>query len=440
MNRKYVMTQFSLQRAGRGSLLSLLALACAAQAAGPGDAYALGDWNGERSRLAAEGIVFDLEYGSEVAHNLTGGARHMTSNTGQLSLDSAFDLDKLWGWRGASFRFTISDRSGNNLNTAAGINALMQPQEVWGRNQTWRLTQLWYGQDLLDKKLQVKLGRLAVGEDFSTFDCGFMSLAFCGDQSGNLVGNYWYNYPVSQWGALAKVNLNAQIYVKAGVYQVNPAYLETRHALSLNPGGTTGALFPVEAGWTPSFGDHLQGHYVAGGWYTNSAHPDVYTDVDGNPAGLSGQPFAQRDGAYGGYLTFVQQFTRGDRSRIDSGLRGFVNVTQADRKTSQVDREIAVGAVYGGPFAARPQDDVGLAFASTHANSRASAYRGQFDEGASAAAYLPARGSETTVELYYAWTPLRWLTVRPDLQMIHHAGGVGGANVYVVGAKSAITF
>jgi len=434
------MRQISLYGA---ALLSLLALSSAARAAGPGDAYAFGDWNGERSKLAADGIVFDLGYGTEVAHNVTGGDRHMTSNTGQLSLDSAFDLNTLWGWQGASFRFTISERSGNNLNTAAGINALMQPQEVWGRNQTWRLTQLWYGQDLFDKIVQIKLGRLAVGEDFSTFDCGFMSLAFCGDQSGNLVGNYWYNYPVSQWGALAKVNLGAEVYVKGGVYQVNPSYLETGHALSLDPGGTTGALFPVELGWTPQFGDHLQGHYVAGGWYTNSPHPDVYTDIDGGSAAQSGLAFAQRDGAYGGYLTFVQQLTHGDRQRAESGLRGFLNITQADRKTSRVDREIALGIIYGGPFAARPQDDVGLAVASTQVNGRASAYRLELDQrdlGTAGYVYLPPQGSETTVELYYGWTPLRWLTIRPDLQMIHHAGGIGGANVVVVGAKSSIAF
>lgn len=401
--------------------------------------YFFGDWGGERTHLADEGIVFDFAYGSEIAHNAAGGDRRLTRNAGQLQLDSATDLDKLWGWQGAGFRFTITERDGKNLNTDANLHELMQSQEVYGRGQTWRLTQLWYSQDLFDQRLQLKLGRLAVGEDFSQFECSFMSLAFCGDQSGNLVGFYWFNYPVSQWGAVAKFNFGPDYYLRAGIYQVNPSYELRRYSMSLDPPGTTGALFPVELGWTPSFGDHLAGSYVIGGWYTNARQKDVYTDINGGSAALTGLGYYNRTGAYGAYLTFSQQLTHGSGANAKSGWRAFFNATQADRNTATVDRTIAVGAIDRGMADSRPDDEFGIALAANHNNGRVASYTRQLNERLGEA--TPIQGSEYVTELYYGWQASRWLVIRPDLQWVHHPGGsTDYSDVYVVGFKSAINF
>lgn len=419
-----------------------LMAACSLGAAGVAHAddtpYAFGDWNGERQRLAEQGVTLNFAYGSELAHNFSGGDRQLTRHAGQLTLDATFDLDKLWGWRGATFRTTVTERDGNNLNNDAGIDALMQPQEVYGRNQTWRLTQFWYGQDLLDGHVQLKLGRLAVGEDFSTFECSFMSLAFCGDQSGNLVGYYWFNFPVSQWGGLAKINFDAHHYLKFGAYQVNPSYLETRNALSINPHGTTGALFPVEFGWTPSMAGDLAGSYVVGGWYTSANQNDIYTDVNGDAAALTGQGFMSRTGAYGGYLTFAQQLTHGDGSDTQSGLRAFFNATQADRSTSRVDREVALGVIQHG-LGSRHADEVGVAFGVTHVNGRVARYTRELRDSGEAGLAVP--GNEMTTEVFYGWQAAPWLVVRPNLQWIHQPGGYGQRDdAWVAGLKSAITF
>ncbi len=41
--------------------------------------YLFGDWNGERTRLADEGVHFDLEYGGEAAQNFAGGTYDVVS-------------------------------------------------------------------------------------------------------------------------------------------------------------------------------------------------------------------------------------------------------------------------------------------------------------------------------------------------------------------------
>jgi porin len=400
-------------------------------------AYALGDWSGARRNLEVDGVTFNVNYVSELAHNQTGGTRRLTRHTGQLTLDAAFDLEKLAGWQGASLRMTITERDGNSLTNDANIDSLMPIQEVYGRNQTWRLTQLWFEQDFFDKRLQLKLGRLGPGSDFSLWDCSFMNITFCGGQNGNTVSNYWMNWPISQWGAIGTWNIDSTHYLRTGVYQVNPWYLETSHSLDLYHGGSKGNLFPIEYGWNPRSSDGRKGMYSIGGWYTTYRQPDVYTDRRGEPVGLTGEPFDQRTGAYGAYLTAHQQLTRGDGIRPDSGLTVFFEATQADRNTATVDRTIALGLTYKG-FGDRPDDQLGVAVGTTHVNSRLGAYQRQVKDRAVDSL---VQGSEFTAEAFYGFQLRQWLVIRPDIQWIQHPGGVASrSDVYVVGAKSVITF
>lgn len=230
--------------------------------------YLLGDWGGLRTRLAESGVTLNLGYTGEAAHNFSGGQDKLTRYTDQWVIGATMDLDKLLGWHGGTFQMTITDRNGRNLGADAGIGNNMLIQEVYGRGQTWHMTQFWLNQAFLDNRVQWKIGRLTVGEDFASFSCDFQNLTFCGSQPGNLVGSYWVNWPTSQWATRLKVNTSEQTYVQAGVYQVNPNYVDDgyarRHGLSLdNPGGTTGALIPVEVGWLPAW-NGLPGSYKFG--------------------------------------------------------------------------------------------------------------------------------------------------------------------------------
>jgi len=116
-----------------------------------------------------------------------------------------------------------------------------------------------------------------VGEDFSSFSCTFMNLTFCGSQPGNLVGDYWYNWPVSQWMARLKVS-HGDLYAQTAVYQVNPRNLK-KDFFGHTKGGT-GVLVPGEIGWSPRIGSReLIGSYKVGGWYTNVDADDVFLDA-----------------------------------------------------------------------------------------------------------------------------------------------------------------
>jgi porin len=389
----------------RGAFVTALPLFATAQAT---DAHLTGDWHGARSRLIDQGIEFGAGYTSETAYNAIGGHTNTTRTAGQLALQAGVDTGS--GHADAIVTF----RHGRNLSDEAGLGTLQQVQEVHGRNQTWRITRLSYTHYLGSDSVDVTVGRLPVNAHFAAFGCTFMNLTFCGAQPGNIAGRYWYSYPVSQWGAVLEKRAGRNVSFRVGAYQVNPAYLRTRQAIKLNnPAGTTGVLLPVELAWQPWIAQDRPASYKLGAWYTNARQRDV---VD---------PQAKHGGAYGAYASIEYPFS--------ARLRGFLNATRADRRTSHTDRQVNVGIIYQAPFAARPNDDIAVAAGSTHVNARLAR--------PDRAARVPTRGSEYVAEVYYTLAATGWLDLRPNLQYVRHPGGSRlHDDVVIVGMKGTMAF
>jgi porin len=423
------------------TLLALLGLAAAPDSHADDSPYLFGDWNGTRTRLEQEGIKFDFGYGFEAAHNFTGGTRSLTRYTDQWKFGASLDLDKLWGWSGGKFDIYITDRNGRNLGADANIGNNQLIQEVYGRGQTWHITVFALDQKFFDGRLEWRIGRLPVGEDTASFTCDFQNLTFCGAPPGNIVGDYWANWPTSQWATWLKFNTTATTYVKVGAYQVNPNYVDDawarRNGWKLNfPGGTTGALMPAEFGWTPK-ANGLPGIYKIGGWYNNSGGKDLYLNTDREPLALAGGTALQRSGRYGGFLEMMQQVS-GDAG--GPGTTVFFNFSQADKFTSATDRQIAMGAEYKGVFN-RPRDMIGFAVGATHANGRLGDYQRQYNTLNPTAQVKVLDGYEYVSELFYNWSPIPSINLRPNLQYILHPGGTRqNSNAFVLGLKTSIAF
>jgi porin len=407
--------------------------------------YLLGDWNGTRTRLADEGIKFNLGYTSEIAHNTSGGTDNLTRYSDQWQFGAVLDLDKLWGWKGGQFNVDITDRNGRNLSTDANLGTFQQVQEVYGRGQTWRLTNFYLGQSFMDGRLNFKVGRMGVGGDFAAFSCDFQNLTFCGSQPGNLVGSYWANWPVSQWAVVAKYLTSKETYLQLGVYQVNPNYVNDDYAVHKGllpnfPDGTTGALIPLEFGYTPaSVGmfHGLPGSYKVGLWYNTSDSADLRLDANYQPLGTTSVGALQHDGAYGGYINFQQQVTG---TAGGAGTTVFLNVSQADKFTAATDSQIALGAEVKGAFD-RPDDVIGVALGTTHGNGRRGDAQRLYNLQHPGATTPVNDGYEVAAEVFYGWTPMKSVTIRPNLQYIVHPGGTSqNDNAFVVGLKSSVAF
>ena len=197
--------------------------------------HLLGEWPGVRSKLADLGIDVSLTGVDEAVLNLSGGVRQNAQEAGQVALQANFDLQKSLGLNGASILLTLVQRWGRDAATDAGIPALQLINEVYGRGNILRLEQLAWKQKLFDDRIEITAGRLAFGDQFFSFPCDFINLTFCPGQAGNLVGDYIYNWPVSQWAAVGKLNFGSEGYVQAGVYDSNPRYLNTTPDPALSP-------------------------------------------------------------------------------------------------------------------------------------------------------------------------------------------------------------
>jgi len=426
---------------GLALLLLTLALASPARADDPhplGDTLT-GDWLGVRSALKERGLDLTVVYTSETAYNPQGGQERSALYTDQISFGFAFDLEKLLKLNNAQFQISITDRNGHNLSGTQNLGTLQQVQELYGRGQTWLITQFWFRQTYFNQRVDWKIGRITLGEDFASFSCEFMNLTFCGAPPGNIVGNYWYNWPISQWATRVRVALGTWGYIQAGGYVADPNYLEQRYAFTLaQPGGATGALIPVEIGWLPHLGaDELPGSYRLGAWDNTSRMTDVYENTLGQPLLVDGGMPRARNGAYGGYLNILQQLIRGS---ADSrrGLNIFFNATFADRRTSTIDNQLAIGLTYTGFVDSRPKDDLAIAFGRTHVNSRVT----QAEELAQSVGVVgtEVQTSEYVTEIYYSLHATRWLMLRPNFQYIHRPGGVDDrTDDIVLGLKAIVS-
>jgi porin len=399
--------------------------------------YLFGDLG--RTQLKEKGIELGLTLGDEAVGNVTGGSKNTAANAGQLWFGAKFDMGKLAGIQGGTVGLTLVDRFGRNLNDQAGIPALQLTNEVFGRGNILRLTQLYYSQKLFDDRLELKGGRLPVGSDFFFGLCEFINLTFCGGQPGNIQGGYIYNWPVSQWAGVVHYKVAPEFTVSVGVYDANPNYLTTDDStVYFLPGvphssPASGVLVPVELVWAPK--GPLTGTWRLGGWYDSASTidgglPGIISTIPG-VGGVPDQNLGDQRGRYGVYESIVQRLTVDGPGAV--GWYTFLNTTVADHRTSYQDYQIAGGFRHTGTFAWRPMDEVGFAVGTTHVNS---------------AALSPnAGGNEVPIEVWYGWQATGWLNLKFDAQYVinpggrgYNAAGVKTDNAVVLGMRTEVHF
>jgi len=418
--------------AGLG-LLGLCALQTAHADGYSQNNFLLGDWNGERTHLHEQGVDFLFTYVNELAYNTQGGDPHKGTYSDQLMADAQFDLQRLLGWEGAALRATFTNRNGESLTREANTGTLLAAQEIHGRGSVTRLVQLYYQQALYADRLLLKVGRLPMSGDVFPFSCTFQNLTFCGAVPGYITPN-WFTWPVSQWGAALQAQLADDWWLNTAIYQVNPRFTENAQGLNFgSPSGTTGHLAVAELAWKPTLAG-LPGSYRVGVWRNTGEFDDIYLDVEGQPIGLTGSTPERHDQAHGWYA-MAQQRVYQSPSNPAGGLTLFSNFIQSDRDVSDIERVWHLGAFVGGPFAARPQDEIGLALGRLEVNPR-SARRAQ-----QASASERRADVEYPVELYYGLQLSPALTLRPNVQYTRNPGGFDhDRSVVVWGLKTVVSF
>jgi porin len=422
------------------------------------DRFASGDWGGYRTLLHNHGIDFNLDYYGEGAGNISGGKDHFSgypkglgeswAYADQTLLGVDLDFQKLVGWEGASFSAYFTERTGNNLGNFTNPNALQQYQQIFGRGQTWRITRLWFKQKLFNDVLEIKAGLIPVGDDFANFYAfPFENLTFTAGTIGNVAGYSIFNWPVSQWATDIKINATRDLAVKVGLFQFNNYYISNNYYLRIdNPGGTTGAVIPVEIDWSPKL--HIGGKDLPGMWnftiYGNTNHQETtgaaksfLANAPGVQPGLLGSGFT---GDYGFAASIWQQVTAPDPERPKTGLSLFASTTWADPRSAFQNFQAFTGAYYWGPWSKRPYDTFGVAFGYNKVAGNVQQAERQYIATHHNSGFS-VQNNEYVNEIYYSFDVYHGVNLQPDLQYIVNPGGYHGAtNQLVLGVQISAPF
>jgi porin len=392
--------------------------------------HLLGDWFTTRTWLEDHGITPTLTFVTDSLGNPSGGKEQGFTTANNVGLDLNFDLEKLGVLEGGSFLFSMSYRFGGSLS-ANYIHNAFTVQQVFG-GETFRVVTLAYQQKLFDDRVELRLGRIAAGDDFlvSPYNYVFVQNGF----DGNPVGIFFNSpgmtaYPNDTWGALVKVRPTARIYIMGGVYNGDPSIRDnSNHGVDFS---MDGPLFAIgEIAYQPNSlpGDRgLLGNYKAGFWYDNSRFSDFKTSKFDR-------------GNWGFYTLFDQVLVRfGEQgSHRGFGIAGSFLVSP-DQSISQMPYFFTAAFVTRGIFPSRPVDVIGLGVVYGHFSNDLQNFQQQAQQ---LDPNVGVQSHETVVELTYRLALLKSaLYFQPDLQYVFRPRGTGQIpDALVLGAQVGVNF
>ena len=396
-----------------------------------------GDWSGLPTRLADEGITFNVQYAAEGWSNVTGGESTGTVYTGLMSLQGNVDLQKLVGWQGASVSTRWYWLSGQDISATNLGNNIFTISNIAGF-PTFRMNELWFQQNFLSNRISIRLGQLAVDSQFgvSTYETVFLNGTFA--WSPDLYTNIQNGGPAYPMGVpgvqLALTPLN-WLTCQGAVFQGNVfAQNVNRHGFrwDLSPSNGYFSIHELIFRTNQRAGANgLPGEFKIGGWFDTAPDPDA----------SSTQPWN-----YGLYFIADQILYRvpqpgpapavsnnckqtASPSLTDKGLGIFTYIGLAPRNSSVINVYVDCGLNYKGLIPTRDNDVLGVGFAYGHLNNDPQGN----DESSNP-------GYEMVLEATYQIVLTPWLSFQPDLQYVMQPSSTDIPNALVLGAHATISF
>ena len=382
-----------------------------------------GDWGGLRDELEGDGMKLSPTYLGEVFGNPSGGARQGVTYDGLLNVALDLDFERMSG--GAVDGLTLHANAlyihGAGLS-AQDVGDFSDSSNIAGYNSL-RLQELWLQKWFWEKRLSLKVGNMAVDNEF--FQSASASLFLSGTFGAfTFVANNLPNapvYPLASPGVRLQFLPTSSFYVMAGVYGMDvnsdPATNNqngTRFALTSG----SGMLVMSEAGYllNQSPNDRgLQGTYRVGSFVHTFDYP-TFADASGGTN-------------YGVYGVMDQQIY----SRAEQAISLFVRSGGAPSDTNFVDYYAEGGFNFTGFVPGRDSDVAGIAVARSHVSS-------DFSDSQIALGDAPYT-AETVLEATYKIQLAPWWSLQPDVQYIVTPGGEQGAHdATVLGLRTSVAF
>jgi len=313
-----------------------------------------------------------------------------------LDLTADLDLEKAVGWKGALFHVYALNNSGGAPNDVAGTLQGVDNIEV--TTPRLRLFEVWLEQSF--GPASVRAGLYNLNSEFYASDSAALLLnpSFgIGSELAATGPNGPSIFPSTALGVRGHVDLGHGAYAQAAV-------LNAKSGVPGDPGGVEwglgdGVLTIGEAG--------VEGptRFSVGAWSYSHRQDDIRR-IDPT----TGAPERRR--AHGVYALGEQHLFGDDGERQGSF---FLRVGVSDAATTPFRGGWQSGVLIQQVFKSRPDSQFSFGVQQGVLNSR-------FRDNLRDAGGKPAR-AESGVEITYSDKVARRITLQPDLQWIHHAGG-----------------
>lgn len=383
--------------------------------------------------LLALGYNFQVNYTSEVLGNPSGGAQRSAVYDGLLELGIDGDLDRIMGWKGASFHINAFQIHGHGLSTYNIFN-YSTVSSIEARATT-RLFEVWLEQDLFGGLASIRIGQLAADQEFilSDLDALYWNATFgWPNLAANDLPGTGPGYPLTTPAVRIKITPNDKTAFLVGLFNGDPSgsglvtdLSQVYNCCGINFRLRDPPLLIAEAQFgyvLPFTSDGLEGKIRLGGWHHFGRFPDVYLASDGlslaNPASNNVPVVhAGNEATYGLVDQMIWRYP-GDDPLRGIGVFALAMAVPGDRNV--ISLEVQAGVNFMGLWDARPHDAFGAAFSY----NRISPYVSASQQAAAVVSDSPAaiQSYELVLEATYQAEIIRGFVVQPDFQYVFRPG------------------
>lgn len=401
----------------------------------------LGNWS-KIPLFEKNGIEPKLIWTSDLLGNPIGGVHQAFREFDNLFLGVNVNLEQFMGAPKTIFYTSMSQRSGKSLTNLDIKNIFNVSQVCCG--PTYRLVDLYLEQPFFADRFNVRVGRLAAGDEFLSSPIYWLFVQNGID--GNPVGIFknapgMSAYPRATWAVRTTFKTQPEkFYLMGGLFNGDPTLGEnSKHGVDFS---MRGPLFAVaELGYRRNRSQDstgLPGNYKLGVYHDHNSYLSFLYDEAGGLAPVTGLPPLTIRGNTGYYVLMDQMFYREGGAGTHQGATAFFSFLIApDESISNMPIFINGGVIYEGLFPSRPNDVTGLAVvygSLSHDLRQAQFLKSQLGIP------IGVQYFETVIEAIYTIQATGWLKIQPDLQYIIHPGGTGTIpNALVLGAQVAVT-
>lgn len=337
-------------------------------------------------------------YMADVTGTVSGGLAKRGRVLDDFQISADLDLDKAFGWKGATAHALFLNNSGAMPNDDAGTLQGVDNIEV--SRQRARLFEAWVEQGFGDKG-SVRAGLYDLNSEFYSNDSAGLLIAPAfgiGSELAATGPNGPSIFPSTALAVRARWTPNAHVYAQAAVLNAKAGVLG-------DPGGIqtsfdNGVLMIAEGGWQG------RGKVAVGTWRYSRKQDDIRVVTgSGDPAHVT---------ANGAYVLLERQLAGGDEGRKTTA---FARLGVSDGDTTAFKGGWQAGVLVEQVFESRPDSafsiGVNQAFLS-----------GKFRDNAFDAGQRLQR-AESAVEVTYS-DKIGPVTIQPDLQYVKDPGADGG--------------